>query len=148
MVEESSKKSTKGAPPLYDLTLLQREANSRFGFSAKNTLALAQALYERHKLITYPRTDSRCLPEDYLPTVVKVVGQQQQWQYGRFASEALEKKYLKKDKRIFDNKKISDHFAIIPTAGLPKTLSEPELKIYQMIVQRFFGRFLSRRSVS
>lgn len=141
MVEESSKKSTKGAPPLYDLTLLQREANSRFGFSAKNTLALAQALYERHKLITYPRTDSRCLPEDYLPTVVKVVGQQQQWQYGRFASEALEKKYLKKDKRIFDNKKISDHFAIIPTAGLPKTLSEPELKIYQMIVQRFLAVF-------
>jgi DNA topoisomerase III len=68
-VEESSKKSTQGAPPLYDLTLLQREANSRFGFSAKNTLALAQGLYERHKLITYPRTDSRCLPEDYLPTV-------------------------------------------------------------------------------
>jgi DNA topoisomerase-3 len=140
-VEESSKKSTKGAPPLYDLTLLQREANSRFGFSAKNTLALAQALYERHKLITYPRTDSRCLPEDYLPTVEKVVIQQQQWQFGRFASEALQKKYLKKDKRIFDNKKISDHFAIIPTTGLPKTLSEPELKIYQMIVQRFLAVF-------
>ncbi|MGE4558566.1 MAG: DNA topoisomerase III [Desulfobulbus sp.] len=140
-VEESSKKSTKGAPPLYDLTLLQREANSRFGFSAKNTLALAQALYERHKLITYPRTDSRCLPEDYLPTVEKVVRQQQQWQFGRFATEALEKKYLKKDKRIFDNKKISDHFAIIPTPGLPTTLTEPEMKIYQMIVQRFLAVF-------
>ncbi len=140
-VEESSKKSTKGAPPLYDLTLLQREANSRFGFSAKNTLALAQALYERHKLITYPRTDSRCLPEDYLPTVQEVVRQQQQWQFGRFATEALEKKYLKKDKRIFNNKKISDHFAIIPTPGLPTTLSEPEMKIYQMIVQRFLAVF-------
>ena len=140
-VEETSKKSTKGAPPLYDLTLLQREANSRFGFSAKNTLALAQALYERHKLVTYPRTDSRCLPEDYLPTVEKVVGQQQQWQYGKFAAEALQKNYLKKDKRIFDNKKISDHFAIIPTSGLPKSLSEPELKIYQMIVQRFLAVF-------
>jgi DNA topoisomerase-3 len=140
-VEETSKKSTKGSPPLYDLTLLQREANSRFGFSAKNTLGLAQALYERHKLITYPRTDSRCLPEDYLPTVEKVVARQKEWQYGTFAAEALAKKYLKKDKRIFDNKKISDHFAIIPTTGLPKTLSEPELKIYQMIVQRFLAVF-------
>ena len=140
-VEETSKRSTKGAPPLYDLTLLQREANSRFGFSAKNTLGLAQALYERHKLITYPRTDSRCLPEDYLPTVKQVVARQQDWQYGRFAAEALAKNYLKKDKRIFDDKKISDHFAIIPTSNLPKTLSEPELKIYQMIVQRFLAVF-------
>lgn len=140
-VEETSKKSTKGAPPLYDLTLLQREANSRFGFSAKNTLALAQALYERHKLITYPRTDSRCLPEDYLPTVEKVVVRQREWQYGQFAAELLAKKYLRKDKRIFDNKKISDHFAIIPTTGLPKTLSEAEQKIYQMIVQRFLAVF-------
>lgn len=140
-VEETSKKTTKGAPPLYDLTLLQREANSRFGFSAKNTLALAQALYERHKLITYPRTDSRCLPEDYLPTVEQVMQRQKEGQFGRFAAEALAKKYLKKDKRIFNNKKISDHFAIIPTTGLPKTLSEPEQKIYQMIVQRFLAVF-------
>lgn len=140
-VEETSKKSTKGAPPLYDLTLLQREANSRFGFSAKNTLSIAQALYERHKLITYPRTDSRCLPEDYLPTVEKVVARQREWQYGRFAAEALSKKYIRKDKRIFDNRKVSDHFAIIPTASLPKTLSDAELKIYQMIVQRFLATF-------
>lgn len=140
-VEETSKKSSQSAPSLYDLTLLQREANSRFGFSAKNTLGLAQALYERHKVITYPRTDSRCLPEDYLPTAKKVVARQQQWQYGKFAGEALEKGYLKKSKRIFNNKKISDHFAIIPTAGLPGNLSEPELKIYQMIVQRFLAVF-------
>ena len=140
-VEESSKKSTKGAPPLYDLTLLQREANSRFGFSAKNTLALAQGLYERHKLITYPRTDSRCLPEDYLPTVNEVLNRQRDWQFGRFAAEVLDKKYLKQDKRIFNNKKVSDHFAIIPTSALPKTLSEPELKVYQMIVQRFLAVF-------
>ncbi|MBW1749852.1 MAG: DNA topoisomerase III, partial [Deltaproteobacteria bacterium] len=141
VVEETSKKSSQSAPSLYDLTLLQREANSRFGFSAKNTLGLAQALYERHKVITYPRTDSRCLPEDYLPTVKKVVARQQQWQYGRFAGQALQKGYLKKSKRIFNNKKISDHFAIIPTAGLPGNLSEPELKIYQMIVQRFLAVF-------
>ena len=141
IVEETSKKSTQSSPPLYDLTLLQREANSRFGFSAKNTLGLAQALYERHKLVTYPRTDSRCLPEDYLPTVKEVVTSQQQGQYGRFAAEALEKKYIKKSKRIFNNKKISDHFAIIPTSQLPKSLSEPEQKIYQMIVQRFLAVF-------
>lgn len=140
-VEESGKRTTQGSPPLYDLTLLQREANSRFGFSAKNTLALTQALYERHKLVTYPRTDSRCLPEDYLPTVKKVVSGQQEWQFGRFAAEAMQKKYIKKSKRIFNDKKISDHFAIIPTTQLPSTLSEPERKIYQMIVQRFLAVF-------
>ncbi len=141
VVEETAKKSTQSSPPLYDLTLLQREANSRFGFSAKNTLALTQALYERHKLVTYPRTDSRCLPEDYLPEVKKVVNSQQKWQFGRFAAEALQKKYVKKSKRIFNDKKISDHFAIIPTSQLPKSLSEPEQKIYQMIVQRFLAVF-------
>ena len=140
-VTETAKKSSQASPPLYDLTLLQREANSRFGFSAKNTLSITQALYERHKLVTYPRTDSRCLPEDYLPNVKEVVGKQQQWQYGSFASEALEKKYLKKTKKIFNNRKITDHFAIIPTSQLPATLSEPEQKIYQMIVQRFLAVF-------
>ncbi len=141
VVEETAKKTTQSSPPLYDLTLLQREANSRFGFSAKNTLALTQALYERHKLVTYPRTDSRCLPEDYLPEVKKAVTSQQGWQFGRFAAEALQKKYVKKSKRIFNDKKISDHFAIIPTSQLPKNLSEPEQKIYQMIVQRFLAVF-------
>lgn len=140
-VEESSKKSSKGAPPLYDLTLLQREANNRFGFSAKNTLGLAQSLYEQHKLITYPRTDSRFLPEDYLPTVKKTVQSQCGWSFGAFAQEALDKNYIKKDKRIFNDKKVSDHFAIIPTTGVPGSLSEAELKIYQMIVQRFLAVF-------
>ncbi len=140
-IEETSKKSTQRSPLLYDLTSLQREANSRFGFSAKNTLGIAQALYERHKLVTYPRTDSRNLPEDYLPTVKKVVGCQKQWQYGKFASEALEKNYLKMDKRVFNNAKVSDHFAIIPTSGLPGKLSEPEMKVYQMITQRFLAVF-------
>lgn len=140
-VEESSKKSSKGAPPLYDLTLLQREANNRFGFSAKNTLALAQSLYEQHKLITYPRTDSRFLPEDYLPTVKQTVQSQCDWRFGAFAREALDKKYVKKDKRLFNDKKISDHFAIIPTTGLPDSLNEAELKVYQMIVQRFLAVF-------
>ncbi len=140
-VEESSKKSSKGAPPLYDLTLLQREANNRFGFSAKNTLAIAQSLYEQHKLITYPRTDSRFLPEDYLPTVKQTVQSQCGWRFGAFAKEALDKNYLKKDKRLFNDKKVSDHFAIIPTSNIPASLSEAELKIYQMIVQRFLAVF-------
>ncbi len=140
-VEESSKKSSKGAPPLYDLTLLQREANNRFGFSAKNTLALAQSLYEQHKLITYPRTDSRFLPEDYLGTVRKTVQSQCNWRFAAFAREVLEKDYLRKDKRLFNDKKVSDHFAIIPTGSLPGSLSEAEEKIYQMIVQRFLAVF-------
>ncbi len=140
-VEETKKKATQSAPPLYDLTLLQREANSRFGFSAKNTLGLAQALYEKHKLITYPRTDSRCLPEDYMPTVKQVLAQQCRWQFSSLANEVLEKKYLKKDKRIFNDKKISDHFAIIPTSNLPTSLTEPEAKVYQMVVQRFLAVF-------
>uniref|UniRef100_UPI0040578FA3 DNA topoisomerase III n=1 Tax=Candidatus Electrothrix sp. TaxID=2170559 RepID=UPI0040578FA3 len=141
-VEETHKNSKQAPPQLYDLTSLQREANSRFGFSAKNTLGLAQALYERHKLITYPRTDSRCLPEDYLNSVNEVLDRQQEWQYGAFAKEALSKEYLQKNqknKRLFNDKKISDHFAIIPTSGLPGSLSEPELKVYQMIVQRFLA---------
>jgi DNA topoisomerase III len=140
-VKETSKKTTQGCPLLYDLTSLQREANSRFGYSAKNTLSIAQALYERHKLITYPRTDSRHLPGDYLPTVKKVFQEQQGWQFGQFAREALEKNYVKKNPKIFNDAKVSDHFAIIPTGLLPQKLSEAELKIYQMIVQRFLAAF-------
>src|SRR5207244_7107400 len=73
-VSEEKKASTQIAPRLYDLTTLQREANGRFGFPAKRTLQIAQALYERHKMITYPRTDSRALPEDYLPLVRETLG--------------------------------------------------------------------------
>src|SRR5205814_5841682 len=69
---EEKKPTTQVAPQLYDLTALQREANNRFGFSAKRTLQIAQALYEKHKVITYPRTDSRALPEDYLPTAISI----------------------------------------------------------------------------
>ena len=69
IVTEEAKPETRLSPLLFDLTSLQREANARFGFSAKTTLSLAQALYEKHKVLTYPRTDSRCLPEDYIPTV-------------------------------------------------------------------------------
>ncbi len=140
-VTETSKQASQRSPQLYDLTTLQREANSRFGFSAKNTLGIAQALYEKHKALTYPRTDTRYLPEDYLGPVTAAMKCQQDGTYGKFATEALEKKYLRKKRRIFDNKKISDHHAIIPTPVLPQQLSEPEKKIYQMVVQRFIAVF-------
>ncbi len=153
-VTETSKKSSQRAPALYDLTSLQREANGRFGFSAKNTLSIAQALYERHKVLTYPRTDSRHLPEDYLGNVKKTVKQQLDWQMGVHARTALDRGYLKKDKLIFNNTKISDHHAIIPTPLLPSSLSDAELKIYTMVVQRFLAvffppaRYLNTRRIS
>ncbi|PIE73227.1 MAG: DNA topoisomerase III [Deltaproteobacteria bacterium] len=140
-VSEKTKKTTQNSPPLYDLTLLQREANARFGLSAKNTLSVAQALYEKHKLLTYPRTDSKFLPEDYLGKVKKIVQSQGQWQLKAFAQQALEKGYIKKSKRVFNNAKISDHHAIIPTAKLPGQLSAVEEKVYRLVVQRFLAVF-------
>lgn len=140
-VSEKSKQSSQKSPQLYDLTSLQREANARFGFSAKNTLNIAQALYERYKVLTYPRTDSRYLPEDYLQTVKSVTEQQKSWKLGQFAAEALKKGYIKKNKKIFNNAKVTDHHAIIPTAVLPKNLSEAEEKIYLMVAQRFLAVF-------
>jgi DNA topoisomerase-3 len=140
-IQEESKRTSQGSPQLYDLTSLQREANSRFGFSAKNTLGLAQALYERHKVLTYPRTDSKHLPEDYIAIVKNTLKSQADWKLGKFARQALEKNYVQANTRIFNNTKISDHHAIIPTTLLPSTLSEPELKIYQMVVQRFLAVF-------
>ncbi len=141
LVSEKSKESTQKSPQLYDLTSLQREANSRYGFSAKNTLSIAQALYERHKVITYPRTDSRYLPEDYLNTCSKTLTSQKKWEFGKFAEQVLVNKYIRKDKRIFNDNKVSDHHAVIPTHILPKELSEAELKIYRMVVQRFIAVF-------
>lgn len=142
-VSEESKPSTQIAPALFDLTTLQREANARFGFSAKNTLALAQALYEKHKVLTYPRTDSRALPEDYIDTVKRTLSTlaEHSDNYCLHAKQILDKDWVKPNKRIFDNKKISDHFAIIPTLQTPKNLSEPELKLYQLVTRRFLAVF-------
>ena len=147
-VSEEAKPSSQACPLLYDLTTLQREANSRFGFSAKTTLSLAQALYEKHKVLTYPRTDSRALPEDYLATVKET--------FAMLADEALpgplralsmharkglNEGYVKMSKRIFDNTKVSDHFAIIPTQQAPKSLTEIEAKLYDLVVKRFLAVF-------
>jgi DNA topoisomerase-3 len=147
-VTEEAKPSTQSSPQLYDLTLLQREANSRFGFSAKTTLSIAQALYEKHKVLTYPRTDSKALPEDY----VSVVKQTMQMLAGEslpgplkplsaHAAKAVKEGYVKPNKRIFDNAKVSDHFAIIPTLQAPKSLTEIEAKLYDLVVKRFLAVF-------
>ena len=126
---------------LYDLTSLQREANGRFGFSAKTTLSLAQALYEKHKVLTYPRTDSRALPEDYIDTVKKTLGMLEDTSYGTFAGQILKSGWVKPNKRIFNNAKVSDHFAIIPTSLAPKHLGELEAKLYDMVTKRFLAVF-------
>ncbi len=142
VVTEESKSSTQGAPMLYDLTSLQREANGRFGFSAKTTLSLAQSLYEKHKALTYPRTDSRALPEDYIDTVKATMESLAESNvYGRFAREVTKQKWVKPNKRIFDDAKVSDHFAIIPTLVRPKHLNEIEAKLYDFVVKRFLAAF-------
>jgi DNA topoisomerase-3 len=138
---EEAKPSTQLSPLLYDLTSLQRDANGRFGFSAKMTLGIAQALYEKHKVLTYPRTDAKALPEDYLGTVKNTLEALADSGYKKFAKEVLAKKWVKPNKRIFDNSKISDHFAIIPTLLTPKHLTETEAKLYDLVVKRFLAVF-------
>ncbi|HEY8975767.1 MAG TPA: DNA topoisomerase III [Burkholderiaceae bacterium] len=147
-VTEESKPSSSASPLLYDLTSLQREANGRFGFSAKTTLSLAQALYEKHKVLTYPRTDSRALPEDYLPVVkdtLKMLSTEDLpgplRELSPHAAKALKEGYVKPSKRVFDNAKVSDHFAIIPTLQAPKSLSDIEAKLYDLVVKRFIAVF-------
>ncbi|MCB1947759.1 MAG: DNA topoisomerase III [Burkholderiales bacterium] len=141
VVGEESKPSKETCPLLYDLTSLQRDANSRFGFSAKATLGLAQALYEKHKVLTYPRTDSRALPEDYVATVKDTMANLEDTAYGEFAKQVLNSNWVKPNKRIFNNAKISDHFAIIPTLLNPKKLNEAEAKLYDLVTKRFIAIF-------
>ena len=147
-VTEEAKPSTQSAPGLYDLTTLQREANSRLGFSAKTTLSIAQALYEKHKVLTYPRTDSKHLPEDYVDVVkqtMKMISTEDMPGPLRalavHAKTAIKEGLVKPNKKIFDNAKVSDHFAIIPTLQAPKSLSEIEAKLYDMVVKRFLAVF-------
>jgi DNA topoisomerase-3 len=142
IASEETRPSTQLSPLLYDLTSLQREANARFGFPARMTLSLAQALYERHKVLTYPRTDSRALPEDYLGTVKKTLEELSDTRdFAPFAKQILKQGWVRPNKRVFDNSKISDHFAIIPTLQTPRTLNEAEQKLYDMVVRRFLAVF-------
>ncbi len=138
IVTEDKKPTKQIAPQLYDLTTLQREAP----FTAKNTLGLAQTLYERHKMITYPRTDSRYLPEDYMSNVKEIVTELagSTSDLANWAQDALDNDRLQFQKRIFNNAKVSDHFAIIPTGRVVK-IDEPVSKLYDMIVKRFLAVF-------
>ncbi|MEC5212336.1 DNA topoisomerase-3 [Polaromonas sp. CG_9.5] len=143
-VTEESRPTTQGPGLLFDLTSLQREANGKFGFSAKTTLQIAQSLYERHKALTYPRTDSRALPEDYVPVVkqtFEMLANSDMRHLAPHAATALQGNYVKPTKRIFDNAKVSDHFAIIPTLQAPSGLSEAEQKLYDLVVRRFMAVF-------
>jgi DNA topoisomerase-3 len=148
IVTEEAKPSTQASPLLYDLTTLQREANGRFGYSAKTTLSIAQALYEKHKVLTYPRTDSRYLPEDYLKVAKETAAMLAKEDLpaplrplAAHARKAIKDGYIKPSKRVFDNTKVSDHFAIIPTLQAPKSLTEAEAKLYDLVVKRFLAVF-------
>ena len=141
-VSEEKKRTTEICGRLYDLTTLQREANKRFGFPATKTLQIAQALYEKYKATTYPRTDSRALPEDYVPTCVATLRALDATRFGAFAARAVENGWVRPNRRIFNNAEVSDHFAIIPTDQPPAgTLPPDEAKIYEMIVRRFIAVF-------
>src|SRR5262249_32231689 len=134
---EEKKPTTQVAPQLYDLTTLQREANNRFGFSAKRTLQITQALYEKHKAITYPRTDSRALPEDYLPTVRSTLAKVD----NPFARKVLDGNWVKPNKRIFNDAKVGDHFAVIPTGAVSRLLDNNERAVFDMVTKRFVAVF-------
>ena len=128
------------------MTSLQRDANGRFGFSAKNTLGLAQALYERHKVLTYPRTDSRALPEDYICHRQDDFGDAGRHRHTRpLPSEILRSDWVHPNKRIFNNAKISDHFAIIPTTARPKAFDRAGTKTYTIWSPSGFWPFFIRR---
>ena len=139
-VTEEKKRTKRLAPRLYDLTTLQRGANARLHLSAKRTLDIAQALYERHKLITYPRTDSQALPQDYVSNCRNVL-QSLPGEYGKLARTALRNNWVRPNKRIFNNALVSDHFAIIPTKTSPGNLNAYEARLYDMIMRRFIAVF-------
>jgi len=136
-----SKTTRKKVPPpqLYDLTSLQREANKKLGYSADKTLKLAQSLYETHKLITYPRTDSRYLPDDMKPKIAATLKKLPP-AYAPFV-ESPELNWQLKDKRFYDNSKISDHHAIVPTekTANSKGLTRDEALLFDMIARRLIA---------
>lgn len=128
------------APALYDLTALQREANERFGFSPKETLNIMQRLYENHKVLTYPRTDSRYLTEDMVPTLAERLSACAVGPYRKLAGKLSQQK-LSPNKNFVDNKKVSDHHAIIPTEQFVQLdhMTSEERKIYDLVVRRFLA---------
>jgi DNA topoisomerase-3 len=140
IIEEEKKAASQISPQLYDLTTLQRDANGRFGFPARMTLQIAQALYEKHKALTYPRTDSKYLPEDHLDTAKKVMGTFS-GDLAKHAKKAMQSGWVKPNKRIFNNAKVSDHFAIVPTGTVPSGLDDKEQRIFDLVSKRFVAVF-------
>ena len=140
IVNISRKKALKYAPLLYDLTELQRDANNIYGFSAKETLSIMQALYERHKVLTYPRTDSRYLTEDIVETLKDRVRAVSVGPYSKIGYK-ISSNPIKPNKNFVNNLKVSDHHAIIPTEQriILTELSDRERKIFDLVVKRFFA---------
>ncbi|WP_186646738.1 DNA topoisomerase 3 [Fluviispira vulneris] len=141
---ETRKESKEIAPQLFDLTLLQREANRKFGMPASRTLQAAQRLYEKHKLLTYPRTDSRYLPEDYVENVKNILKEFSAipTEYSKACQKILKLGLLNKD-RVFNNKHVSDHFAIIPTGQFPsEKLDGDDARIFDLVLKRFIAAFM------
>jgi len=147
---ETRKPSRESAPPLFDLTSLQREANRRFGWSARRALSAAQRCYERHKILTYPRTDSRCLPADYREVVGDVLAayagaaDRPGAEFAEYAAAAaqLRREGLQNEARVFNDANVSDHFAIIPTGTFAsQPLTGDDKRLYDLVVRRFFGTF-------
>ncbi len=150
VAEETRKPSRESAPSLFNLTALQREANRRFGWSARRTLSAAQRCYERHKILTYPRTDSRCLPNDYRRVVDETIARLAESsgsrgaEFTEYAAAAarLQEMALQNTERTFDDSKVSDHFAVIPTGNLPAApLTGDDKRLFDLVVRRFLGNF-------
>jgi DNA topoisomerase-3 len=137
-VEKSHKKTF--APQLYDLTELQRDANKYFGYSAKETLSIMQKLYEQHKVLTYPRTDSRYLSSDIVDTIKDRLKACSVGPYSKFCAKLL-RSPIAANKSFVDDSKVSDHHAIIPTeeAAMLSSFSDKERKIYDLVVKRFLA---------
>ncbi len=140
IIKADTKVKKQGAPQLYDLTQLQREANQKFGFSAKETLNIMQRLYENHKVLTYPRTDSRYLTADVMGTIKERLQAINAGVYREFAAPLIRRELPKKPAFVNDAK-VSDHHAIIPTEQAPNYIhmSNEERKIYDMVVRRFLA---------
>jgi DNA topoisomerase III len=149
LASETRKPSRESAPPLFDLTSLQREANRRFSWSARRTLSAAQRCYERHKVLTYPRTSSKCLPEDYRETVAETLAsfaetKRRDEGFADLAAAAarLRGSGLENEDKIFNNAGVSDHFAIVPTGSLPREpLTGDDKRLFDLVARRFFGAF-------
>lgn len=144
VTDVTTKEGVEYAPRLFDLTSLQVECNKKFAMSAEDTLKLIQSLYEK-KITTYPRVDTQFLSEDLFPKIPSILRGLSDYQ--ALTTPLLAKK-IKKDKRVFDDKKVTDHHAIIPTGTVANNLSVDERKVYDLIVKRFIAAFYSVCKVS